>query len=154
MKKSRILLGICISAMFLIPAGANATIIISEKPQSTNILSYTSCYIEASGKISEKDWFAIIRLPNMWKTFWFRPPSNELKAFVSFWRIVYDSNSIIKIYTKQNGKLLWEQNGKQDVNLVIVWFNGVYIPKTTLDGRLHVEISGNAMFIKQKYIRN
>jgi hypothetical protein len=143
----RKIIGILVGMLFILTTMVS---VVSAKQDRT---MYGGCYIKASGEISERDWFAIIRLPNMWKILWFRSPFNEQKAFISLWRIVYDSNSIIKIYTKLNGKLLWEQNGKQDVNLVIVWFDGVYIPKTTVDGRVHVEISGNAMFIKEKYIK-
>jgi hypothetical protein len=114
---------------------------------------YKGCYIEASGEISEKDWFAIIRLPNMWKTFWFRPPFNEQKAFVSFWRIVYDSKSTVTIYSEQNGDILWDHNGQQDVHLIIIGFHGIYIPEqSNPDEPLHVEISGNALFVKPKLI--
>jgi hypothetical protein len=154
MKKSGIIFGICISAMFLIPAIGNATLTTSEEPQSNTSRPFATCYIEASGDISERDWFAIIRLPNMWKTFWFRPPANDFEAFVSLWRIIYDPESIVTIYAKQDGRILWEQNGRQDVQLVIIGFHGTYIPESTNpDGRLHVEISGNALFIIPKFIR-
>ena len=153
MKKSGIILGICISAMFLIPAVGNATLTISEEPQSNTNRPFATCHIEASGDISERDWFAIIRLPNMWKTFWFRPPLNDFKAFVSLWRIIYDPDSKVTIYAKPDGKILWEQNGRQDVQLVIIGFYGTYIPeRTNPNGPLHVEISGNALFVKPKFI--
>ena len=114
---------------------------------------YRGCYIEASGEISEKDWFAIIRLPNMWKTFWFRPPLDEQKAFVSFWRIIYDSDSTVTIYSEKNGDILWDHNGRQDVHLIIVGFRGIYIPsQSNPDEPLHVEISGNAVFVKPRLI--
>ena len=153
MKKSGILLGICISALFLIPSVGNATLTISDEPQSNTSRPFATCYIEASGDISERDWFAIIRLPNMWKTYWFRPPSNDFDAFVSLWRIVYDPESIVTIYAEQDGRLLWEQNGRQDVQLVIIGFHGTYIPESNLDGKLHVEIRGNALFVIPKFIR-
>jgi hypothetical protein len=154
MKKSRIILGICISAMFLVPAVGNATLTISEEPQSNTSRPFATCYIEASGDISERDWFAIIRLPNMWKTFWFRPPLNDFEAFVSLWRIIYDSDSKVTIYVKQDGKILWEQNGRQDVQLVIIGFHGTYIPERTNPNEpLHVEISGNALLVIPKFIR-
>ena len=154
MKKSGMLLGICISALFLIPAGGNATITISEDPQFNTNPLFATCYIEASGDISERDWFAIIRLPNMWKTFWFRPPLNDFEAFVSLWRIIYDSDSKVTIYVKQDGKILWEQNGRQDVQLVIIGFHGTYIPERTNPNEpLHVEISGNALLVIPKFIR-
>ncbi len=56
-------------------------------------------------------------------------------------------------YTKEDGRLLWEQNGKQDVQLVIIGFHGTYIPESNPDGKLHVEISGNALFVIPKFIR-
>ncbi len=153
MKKSGIILGICISAMFFIPAVGNAALIISEEPQTYISRPFATCHIEASGDISERDWFAIVRLPNMWKTFWFRPPFNDFKAFVSLWRIIYDPDSKVTIYTKQDGKILWEQNGRQDAQLVIIGFYGTYIPeRTNPNGPLHVEISGNALFVKPKFI--
>jgi len=69
------------SALFLIPAGGNATITISEDPQFNTNPLFATCYIEASGDISERDWFCDYSSPNMWKTFWFRPPLTEFKAF-------------------------------------------------------------------------
>lgn len=126
---------------------------VDEKIDKTITLGYKGYYIEASGKISVEDWFAIIRLPNMWKTFWFRPPLDEQKAFVSFWRIVYQSDSKVTIYTEQNGDIIWDHEGSQDIHLVIIGFNGVYIPDcSNLDEPLHVEISGNALFVKPRLI--
>lgn len=114
---------------------------------------FKRCYIEATGKISVDDWFAIIRMPNMWKTFWFRPPLKELNAFVSFWRIVYQSDSQITIYTEQNGDILWENNEQQEVHLIIIGFYGIYVPQSgDPNGPLHVEISGNAWFAKPRLI--
>jgi hypothetical protein len=124
-----------------------------EKIDNANKLGYKGCYIAASGKISEEDWFAIIRMPNMWKTFWFRPPLNEQEAFVSFWRIIYQSDSEVTIYTEENGDILWDYNGQEDVNLIIIGFNGIYIPdRSNPDEPLHVEISGNALFVKPRLI--
>jgi hypothetical protein len=113
---------------------------------------YTKCYIEAEGDISVRDWFAIIRMPNMWKTFWFRPRGDEQQAFVYFWRLVYQSDSKITIYIEENGNILWNHQGEQEVHLVIFGYNGMYIPSSTEDGPLHVKISGNAIFVKPRLI--
>jgi len=112
---------------------------------------YEGCYIEAEGKISVQDWFAIIRMPNMWKTFWFRPFKDEMKAFVSFWRLVFQSDSDITIYSEENGNILWDHQENQEVHLVIVGFWGDYIPTNT-DGYLNVKINGNAIFVKPRLI--
>ena len=124
-----------------------------EKIDDSFASNYIKCYIEASGKISQRDWFAIIRMTNMWKTFWFRPPLNELKAFVSFWRIVYQADSQLTIYSEENGDIIWDHNGEQEIHLIILGFNGIYIPQSgDPNGPLHVEISGNVWFVKPKLI--
>lgn len=112
---------------------------------------YSGCYIEAEGKISVEDWFAIIRMPNMWKTFWFRPFKDEMQAFVSFWRLVFQSDSDVTIYSEENGDILWDHQGGQEVHLVIVGFWGDYIPTST-DGLLNVQINGIALFAKPRLI--
>lgn len=112
---------------------------------------YSGCYIEAEGKISIDDWFAIIRMPNMWKTFWFRPFKNEMQAFVSFWRLVFQSDSDVTIYSDENGHIQWDHQGGQEVHLIIVGFWGEYVP-TSIDGFLNVQINGNALFAKPKLI--
>jgi hypothetical protein len=139
--------GILVCMLFILTTMVS---VVSAEQERNN---YRGCYIEASGEISEKDWFAIIRLPNMWKTFWFRPPLDEQKAVVSFWRIVYDSESTVTIYSKQNGDILWDHNGRQDVHLILVGFRGIYLPeRNNPDDPLHVEISGNALFVKTRLI--
>ena len=122
-----------------------------QKIYNSDTSGFKRCYIEATGKISENDWFAIIRMPNMWKTFWFRPPLKELDAFVSFWRIVYQSDSQITISTEQNGDILWDNNGQQEIHLIIIGFYGIYIPQRSDSNEpLNVEISGNAWFAKPR----
>ena len=114
--------------------------------------TYNECYIEASGKISEKDWPAIIRLPNMWKTFWFRFLLNDERAFVSFWRIIFQSNAEVTIFTEQNGEVLWEHQGEKEVQLIILGYVGIYNPESSDDGPLHVTISGTALRVDTKLI--
>ena len=143
--------------MFLI--AGYATISLSKENNSVEKIGnkitsgFKRCYIDATGNISERDWFAIIRMPNMWKIFWFRPPLNEFNAFVFFWRIVYQADSQVTIYTEQNGDILWDHNRQQEVHLIIIGFNGIYIPQSGDPNiPLHVEISGNAWFVKPKLI--
>lgn len=133
---------------------AFASLSLAKEYESTNEMPtrfYNGCYIESNGKISIDDWFAIIRMPNMWKTFWFRPFKDEMQAFVSFWRLVFQSDSDVTIYSEENGDILWDHQGGKEVHLVIVGFWGEYIP-TSVDGLLNVQINGNALFAKPRLI--
>jgi hypothetical protein len=106
---------------------------------------FTSCYIEAEGEIAKIDWPAIIKMPNMWKTFWFRP-FNDNRALVSYWSIVLDCDSDVKIYDEENGNILWDHQGSEYPQLKIFGYSGIYIPKS-IDNSLHVSLSGNALVV-------
>ena len=111
---------------------------------------YTSCYIEAEGEIAYNiDWIAFIKMPNMWKTFWFRP-FNDDKAIVSYWMLVFKYDSKVKIYSEENGELLWDHHGLEYPQLKIFGFYGNYIPSTNNNDAFEVSLSGNAMIVLTK----
>jgi hypothetical protein len=106
---------------------------------------FTSCYIEAEGEIAKIDWPAIIKMPNMWKTFWFRP-FNDNRALISYWMLVLDFDSNVKIYDEENGNILWDHQGSEYPQLKIFGYSGDYIPKSMEDS-LHVSLNGKALVV-------
>jgi hypothetical protein len=111
---------------------------------------YNSCYIEAEGEIAYNiDWIAFVKMPNMWKTFWFRP-FNDDKAIVSYWMLVFKFDSKIKIYSEENGELLWDHHGSDYPQLKIFGFYGNYIPTTNDNDAFQVSLKGNALMILTK----
>ncbi len=111
---------------------------------------FTSCYIEAEGEIAYNiDWPAIIKMPNMWKSFWFRP-FNDDKAIVSYWMLVFKFDSIVKIYSEENGDLLWENYGSNYPQLKIFGFYGNYIPSNNDENSFQVLLSGKAFIVLTK----
>jgi len=114
---------------------------------------YTSCYIEADGEIAYNiDWIAFIKMPNMWKTFWFRP-FNDDRAIVSYWMLVFNFDSKVRIYSEEDGDLLWEHQGSEYPQLKIFGFYGNYIPSTNDNYAFQVELDGNALIVLTK-LRN
>jgi len=108
---------------------------------------YSSCYIEAEGEIAYNiDWIAFIKMPNMWKTFWFRPFDDDM-AFVSYWMLVFKFDSKVKIYNEENGDLLWEHQGSEYPQLKIFGFYGDYIPSTNDQDVFQVSLNGNAFMV-------
>jgi len=153
MIKKVISLLICL-ILVLIPA-CSATFtnnnIINQEPEK-NIGMFSKVNIEANGKISVDDWFAIIRLPNMWKTFWFKFINNEDKAFVSFWRLIFQTDSEITISCESTGDILWEYQGESEIQLVIIGYTGVYISESINNDQLHVTLDGYSVLCKPKLI--
>ena len=105
---------------------------------------FTTCYIEASGKIGE-DGGGFFQF-GMWKTLWFRPFFDN-RALVSYWHIPFDPDGQVTIYSSDGGQVLWDHKGEQRVN--IVGYFGIYIP-SVIEGSLHVTISGNALVAMPK----
>ena len=149
----RILIG-CILIIFLLCAvppslanksktGMNDTF----SPISSNRTLFTSCYIEASGYVSEIDWPAIIKMPNMWKTTWFRP-FNDNRAIMTYWQIVFDSSVEMSIFDKEGGQLLWEHSDSSHEQIRIIGYYGIYISSNPDEGKpLYIDMSGNALVV-------
>ena len=106
---------------------------------------FVTCYIEASGKVGGEDrgFFQF----SMWKSLWFRPFLNDL-AVVTYWHIPFDSDAEVTIYSREGGRVLWDHEGQQRIN--IIGYFGTYIPKSTEDDSLHVTISGTALVAMPK----
>jgi hypothetical protein len=118
----------------------------SISPLSSDRDAFINCHIEASGYISEIDWLAIIKAPNMWKTTWFRP-FNDDRAVVTYWQIVFDSTVKISIHDRDGG-ILWEHSDASHEQIRIIGYYGIYIPsRPDLEKPLHIDISGNALLV-------
>jgi hypothetical protein len=115
--------------------------------------TFMRCKIEASGFVSKDDWPAVIRLPNMWKTFWFRFLQREEQAFVSFWRIVFDPDAEITIYSEDNDEILWDHQEQEKPQLILVGYSGIYSNDGSEDDSLHVSINGKALLAKTRLIK-
>ena len=85
----------------------------------------------------------------MWKSFWFRP-FNDDKAIVSYWMLVFKFDSIVKIYSEENGDLLWENYGSNYLQLKIFGFYGNYIPSNNDENSFQVLLSGKAFIVLTK----
>jgi hypothetical protein len=119
----------------------------SNSSMSSNRDVFINCHIEASGYISEIDWLAFIKAPNMWKTTWFRP-FNDDRALVTYWQIVFDSAVKISIYDKKDGEIIWEHSDASHEQIRIIGYYGIYIPsRPDLEKPLHIDISGNALLV-------
>ena len=128
-------------------------IVNSENTNNQNISGvrdinlFTTCFIEADGEIAyDFDWPAIIKMPNMWKTLWFRPFNND-KALVTSWMLVFNYDSDVKIYNRENGDLLWNHQGTEYPQLKIFGFYGDYIPSSGDDDSFRVSLSGRAFIV-------
>jgi hypothetical protein len=144
----KILIGLIFSVTFMIitpstlstPKTNDLKEIIS--PTSSNRNIFVNCYVEASGHVSEIDWPAIIKAPNMWKTTWFRP-FNDDRAIVTYWQIVFDSSVELSIYDKKGGELLWRHSDTSHEQIRIIGYYGIYIPsRPDSDKSLHIDIAG------------
>jgi hypothetical protein len=116
------------------------------EPQNDGIEVFMSCFIDASGEIARIDWPAIIKMPNMWKTTWFRPFKDD-RAVATYWQLVFDSKSEIRIYSEENGELLWQHDGSDYPQIRIFGFYGTYIPSSSYGESLHVSIRGNVLLL-------
>ena len=105
---------------------------------------YTTCYVEASGKIGGDDrgFFQF----GMWKVFWFRPFLNDF-AVVTYWHIPFDTDAEVTIYSREGGRVIWEHEGQQRVN--IIGYFGTYI-SSVKDDSLYITISGTALVAMPK----
>jgi hypothetical protein len=116
-------------------------------PSASNRNIFVNCYIEASGHVSEIDWPAIIKAPNMWKTTWLRP-FNDDRAIVTYWQIVFDSSVDLSIYDKKGGDLLWEHSTTSHEQIRIIGYYGIYNPsRADIEKSLYIDILGNAVII-------
>lgn len=107
---------------------------------------FTSCYIVASGYVSETDWPAFIKMPNMWKMTWVRLFNDN--ALMTYWQIVFDSSAEITIYDKEGGQLLWEQSGEFHQQVRIIGYYGAYVPsQREEENPLYIELSGHAFLV-------
>jgi len=120
-------------------------IVNSNKTTNNNSNFFSRCFIEASGDISNVDWPRIIG-SNMWKMTWFRP-FNDDRAIVSYWQLVFDSSSEIRIYSEENGELLWEHDGNGHPQIRILGYYGIYVPSNSDESSLHVSINGKALLL-------
>ena len=112
-----------------------------------DIKIFATCYIEADGEIAyDFDWPAIFKMPNMWKTLWFRPFNND-KAIVTSWMLVFKHDSDIRIYNREDGDLLWNHQGSEYPQLKIFGFFGDYIPSSGDDDSFSVSLSGKAFIV-------
>jgi len=142
----KIIISIFIACMFILLA-VPTMIATTPSNEGSNDLewdTFTSCYIDASGDLSTKDWPRVMG-SNMWKLSWFRPFFNDF-AIVSYWRIVFDESSSIAIYTEKDGDLLWEHDGMGHPQFRIIGFFGDYIPTCSEETDLHVELHGQMFF--------
>jgi hypothetical protein len=110
----------------------------SDTAQTTFRPCFT-CYIEASGKVAEDDYGRV----KMWKTLWLRPFSDN-RAFVTFWHINFQPDANITIYSRENGRVLWQHEGNQTLNML--GFFGNYIPSSSDDRSFQVTMNGVAYF--------
>ncbi len=108
---------------------------------------FTTCYIEASGKIGgwDRGFFQF----GMWKTSWFRPFLNDF-AVITYWHIPFDSDAEVTIYSRDGGRVLWEYEGQQRVN--ILGYFGTYIPNEIDDDSLYITIRGTALIAMPKQL--
>ena len=98
-----------------------------------------TCYIEVLGKVAEDDSGRV----EMFKTFWFRPFDDD-RAFVTFWHIKFQPDANITVYTRENGRILWQHEGNQTLDMV--GFFGNYIPSSSDDRSFQVTMNGVAYF--------
>jgi hypothetical protein len=148
MKKNKITLFIGLVVLMLFIPATQAALIKEEKRTGQEPIElphvFTTCYIQADGDLSTKDWPRIIG-SNMWKLSWFRPFGDD-RALVSYWQLVLDSSSTIEIYDKQGGELLYEHSGSDHQQLRIIGYYGIYIPSESQnDSPIHIELEGKAI---------
>ena len=120
---------------------------IDTGPNDVSRNVFSNCYIEADGLVSDDDWASFVRLPNMCKTFWLKNILNNSRIFVSFWRVVLESDSEIIIYNEKDGEIIWHHDKNNIPVLNIIGFAGKYESNTTINGQLHVTICGNSLIV-------
>ena len=66
---------------------------------------------------------------------------------VTSWMLVFNYDSDVKIYNRENGDLLWNHQGTEYPQLKIFGFYGDYIPISGDDDSFRVSLSGRAFIV-------
>lgn len=97
--------------------------------------TFTTCYIEATGLLA-----------GQWKIVYLKPFNNEF-AVVCVWKIFLGDDGKTTIFNKENGRMLYEHQGRRE--LLLVGFMGDYYnPSHDYYG---ITIKGTALLVKTSF---
>lgn len=137
MKKK--LIGILIIMLLTIPfiQSSMAKITLSNEKEI-----FEDCYVEVTGSVVPVSGNLFQYL--MFKHFYIRPYRDD-RAFVFLWHIQWmEPDVTVKIFTEENGELLWEDTGLTGVwGMRLFWYNGIYTNDGSTDDKLIVNLQGN-----------
>ena len=110
--------------------------------------SFTNCYVKISGMLSDEDYTKVFNFGPFWKIMFLRLEGNgKPPSFVLYWYIRLDETVQISIKTGENGALLYEHDGLNEIEIRMYPFNGDYISSLTDNQRSYKDISGNVQNI-------
>ena len=103
---------------------------------------FEDCYVEVTGSVVPVSGNLFQYL--MFKHFYIRPYDDD-RAFVFLWHIQWmEPDVTVKIFTEENGELLWEDTGLTGVwGMRLFWYNGIYTNDGSTDDKLIVNLQGN-----------